>query len=220
MALFVFNWTKRGYIMAVLCLVLLVLAAQHREYFLCEEKHLSSFEKFCVWLGVMEKPKPCPGIEDMYSMAMEMGQASVAVVASSFIPSVLKWTCSLLGSGVRLIKRIPKAIKGSIQLIKGIPRFFKGSLSSAKGIPQSMKGIPKSVKKSAWIIKDRMRFGRRSLGASKKDPPKYKYFFFRNAYNQRKVAMFVREGEKYKEIFVQNPRTKKMECILSYPKEA
>lgn len=43
---------------------------------------------------------------------------------------------------------------------------------------------------------------------------------FRNAYNQRKVAMFVREGEKYKEIFVQNPRTKKMECILSYPKEA
>lgn len=34
MALFVFNWTKRGYIMAVLSLVLLVLAAQHREYFL------------------------------------------------------------------------------------------------------------------------------------------------------------------------------------------
>lgn len=155
-----------------------------------------------------------------WQMAMEMGQASVAVVASSFIPSVLKWTCSLLGSGVRLIKRIPKAIQGSIQLIKGIPRFFKASLSSAKGIPQSMKGIPKSVKKSAWIIKDRMRFGRRSLGASKKDPPIYKYFFFRNAYNQRKVAMFVREGEKYKEIFVQNPRTKKMECILSYPKEA
>lgn len=43
---------------------------------------------------------------------------------------------------------------------------------------------------------------------------------FRNAYNQRKLAMFVRQGEKYKEIFVQNPRTKKMECILSYPKEA
>lgn len=216
MALFVFNWTKREYIMSVLSIVLLVLAAQHREYFFCEEKPLNSFEKFCVWLGVMEKPKPCPGIEDMYSMAMEMGQATVAVVASSFIPSVLKWTCSLLGSAIRLIKRIPKAIQGRLKSVKGIPRFLKGSLPSANKIPLAIRGIPRSAKERFRFIKGHMRF----LKASKKDPTKYKYFFFRNAYDQRKVVMIMREGEKFREIFVQNPRTKKMECVLSYPWEA
>eukprot|EP00105_Crassostrea_gigas_P029887 XP_011451963.1 PREDICTED: uncharacterized protein LOC105345519 [Crassostrea gigas] len=168
----------------------------------------------------MEKPKPCPGIEDMYSMAMEMGQATAAVVASSFVPSVLKGTCSLLGWGIRLIKRIPKAIQGGLQSVKGIPRFLKGSLPSANEIPLAIKGIPKSAKESFRFIKGQMRFGRRSLEASKKDPTKYKYFFFRNAYGQRKLVMIMREGDKFKEIFVQNPRTKKMECVLSYPRES
>ena len=36
-----------------------------------EEKALTSFEKFCVWVGVMEKPTPCPGIEDLYSVSSE-----------------------------------------------------------------------------------------------------------------------------------------------------
>lgn len=87
-------------------------------------------------------------------MAMEMGQATAAVVASSFVPSVLKGTCSLLGWGIRLIKRIPKAIQGGLQSVKGIPRFLKGSLSSAiNGIPLAIKGIPKSAKESFRFIK-------------------------------------------------------------------
>ena len=36
-----------------------------------EEKALTSFEKFCVWVGVMEKPTPCPGIEDFHSVSSE-----------------------------------------------------------------------------------------------------------------------------------------------------
>ena len=36
-----------------------------------EEKALTSFEKFCVWIGVMEKPTPCPGIEDLHAVSSE-----------------------------------------------------------------------------------------------------------------------------------------------------
>lgn len=84
---------------------------------------------------------------------MEMGQATVAVVASSFIPSVLKWTCSLLGSWIRLIKRIPKAIQGRLKSVKGIPRFLKGSLPSANEIPLAIRGIPKSAKERFRFIR-------------------------------------------------------------------
>lgn len=82
-----------------------------------------------------------------------MGQATAAVVASSFVPSVLKGTCSLLGWGIRLIKRIPKAIQGGLQSVKGILRFLKGSLPSANEIPLAIKGIPKSAKESFRFIK-------------------------------------------------------------------
>lgn len=80
-----------------------------------------------------------------------MGQATAAVVASSFVPSVLKGTCSLLGWGI--IKRIPKAIQGGLQSVKGILRFLKGSLPSANEIPLAIKGIPKSAKESFRFIK-------------------------------------------------------------------
>lgn len=82
-----------------------------------------------------------------------MGQATAAVVASSFVPSVLKGTCSLLGWGIRLIKRIPKAIQGGLQSVKGILRFLKGSLPSANEIPLAIKGIPKFAKESFQFIK-------------------------------------------------------------------
>lgn len=82
-----------------------------------------------------------------------MGQATAAVVASSFVPSVLKGTCSLLGWGIRLIKRIPKAIQEGLQSVKGILRFLKGSLPSASEIPLAIKGIPKSAKESFRFIK-------------------------------------------------------------------
>ncbi|XP_061172164.1 uncharacterized protein LOC133181603 [Saccostrea echinata] len=176
MAFFVFNWTKRTYILAVLSLVLLVITAKHKEYFCCEEKPLSSFEKFEVWLGFMEKPKPCPGKEDLYTMAVEMGISAAAVLASATIYKVWDWSKSLMGR--------------TIQIIKG---GFK-------------------------YLKDRVPFGKSTKNPPQEDPPKYKYFFFRNAYEQRKIIMVMREGDVYEEIFVYSPEKKKMECVLSYRK--
>lgn len=43
---------------------------------------------------------------------------------------------------------------------------------------------------------------------------------FRNAYTQRGIFMVLRESEDSNEIFVQNPKTKKMECVLSYPRSS
>ncbi|XP_062601692.1 uncharacterized protein LOC134263377 [Saccostrea cucullata] len=113
MAFFVFNWTKRTYILAVLSLVLLVITTKHKEYFYCEEKPLSSFEKFAIWLGFMEKPKPCPGKEDLYTMAVEMSVSAAAVIASTAIPRLLNWSLSLMG-------RAAQAIKGGFKYLKGI----------------------------------------------------------------------------------------------------
>nr|XP_022331854.1 uncharacterized protein LOC111129683 [Crassostrea virginica] len=135
MAQFVLNWTKRGYILTALCLILLVLTVKHQEFFLCKEKTLSTFERFCVMLGVMEKPKPCPGIDDLYSMAIEMGMATVGVLASSLLlPAVWGWTRSLLGSGVR-------AVHGTALCVKGIAKSVKKSVQSiGRGISNSVKG--------------------------------------------------------------------------------
>ena len=46
----------------------------------------------------------------------------------------------------------------------------------------------------------------------------FHYFSFRNAHGQRGIIMILRESQKYSELFVHNPKTKKMECVLSYPK--
>ena len=41
-----------------------------------EEKALTFFEKFCSWVGGMEKPTPCPGIEDLYSVSSEKNKST------------------------------------------------------------------------------------------------------------------------------------------------
>ncbi|XP_078316391.1 uncharacterized protein LOC111129682 [Crassostrea virginica] len=203
MAQFVLNWTKRGYILTALCLILLVLTVKHQEFFLCKEKTLSTFERFCVWLGVMEKPKPCPGIDDLYSMAIEMGMATVGVLASSLLlPAVWGWTRSLLGSAVR-------AVHGTALCVKGIAKSVKKSVQSiGRGISNSVKGGFQSLCERARLRKC----------ATEEKKAECNYFFFRNAHGQRGIIMILRESQKYSEIFVQNPKTKKMECVLSYPK--
>ena len=52
-------------------------------------------------------------------MAMEMGLASVGVLASSLVlPALWAWTRSLLGSGIR-------AVHGTVQCVKGIAQAVK-----------------------------------------------------------------------------------------------
>ena len=41
------------------------------KYICSKEKPLSTFERFGVWLGVLEKPKPCPGVDDLYAVSQE-----------------------------------------------------------------------------------------------------------------------------------------------------
>ncbi|XP_022320805.1 uncharacterized protein LOC111123020 [Crassostrea virginica] len=203
MAQFVLKCTKREYILTALCLILLVLTVKHQEFFLCKEKPLSTFERFCVWLGVLEKPKPCPGVDDLYAMAMEMGLASVGVLASSLVLSALwGWTRSLPGSGIR-------AVHATVKCVKGIAPEVKLSVQNIG------KGISKSVKGGLQFLSERVRFRK---SAVEKKKTECKYFFFHNAHAQRGIIMILREYEEYNEISVQNPNTKKMECVLSYPK--
>lgn len=41
------------------------------KYIYSKEKPLSPLERFGVWLGVLEKPKPCPGVDDLYAVSQE-----------------------------------------------------------------------------------------------------------------------------------------------------
>ena len=68
-------------------------------------------------------------------MAIEMGMATVGVLASSLLlPAVWGWTRSLLGSAVR-------AVHGTALCVKGIAKSVKKSVQSiARGISNSVKG--------------------------------------------------------------------------------
>ncbi|XP_061187880.1 uncharacterized protein LOC133195915 [Saccostrea echinata] len=176
MAFFVFNWTKREYILTLLALVMLVVTVKHKEYFCCEEKPISTFEKFGIWLGFVGEPKPCPGQEDLYNMAVEMGVSSVAILACTAISKMWYWSTSLFG-------RLTQAVKGGFR----------------------------------YLI-DRVPFKKATTDTCQVTPPNYKYFFFRNAYEQRKIIMVMREGNLREEIFVFSPERRKMECVLSYNK--
>ncbi|XP_062602189.1 uncharacterized protein LOC134263836 [Saccostrea cucullata] len=198
MAFYVFNWTKREYILAVLSLVLLVITAKHQEYFCCKEKPLSNFEKFGIWLGLVEEPKPCPGEEELISMAIEMGVASAAVLASTGIPKLWNWSKMGVASAAALAST-------------GISELWNRSTSILGHVGQA-------VKRGFQYLKDRVPFRKATNHNPDESPPKYKYFFFRNAYEQRKILMVAREGEVYEQIFVYSPEKKKMECVMCYPK--
>ena len=70
-----------------------------------------------------------------FQMAIEMGMATVGVLASSLLlPAVWGWTRSLLGSGVR-------AVHGTALCVKGIAQSVKKSVQSiGRGISNSVKG--------------------------------------------------------------------------------
>ncbi|XP_061182319.1 uncharacterized protein LOC133190643 [Saccostrea echinata] len=170
MAFFVFNWTKREYILTVLALVMLVITVKHRE------KAISTYEKFGIWLGFVEEPKPCPEQEDLYNMAVEMGVSSVAILACTAISKMWYWSTSLFG-------RLTQTMKGGFQ----------------------------------YLI-DRVPFKKATTDTCRVTSSNYKYFFFRNANEQRKIIMVMREGDLREEIFVFSPEKKKMECVLSYNK--
>ncbi|XP_022314096.2 uncharacterized protein LOC111118775 [Crassostrea virginica] len=132
-------------------------------------------------------------------MAMEMGSACMAAVGTSLLPSLWGWTRTILGAGIGVLKGIAQTVKRCAQSLGGrISSFVTGSVQFMKGLS----GFARSSRRAT----------------SEKFPPEYKYFFFRNAYEQRGIIMFMREGEKRCEIFVQDSPTKKMECVFSFPK--
>ena len=75
-------------------------------------------------------------------MAMEMGVASVGVLASSLVLPVLwGWTRSLPGSGIRAVHRTVQCVKGIAQAVKkSVQNIGKGISKSVKGSIQFLSG--------------------------------------------------------------------------------
>lgn len=76
-------------------------------------------------------------------MAMEMGLASVGVLASSLVlPALWDWTRSLLGSGIRAVHRTVQCVKGIAQAVKiSVQNIGKGISKSVKGSLQFLSGM-------------------------------------------------------------------------------
>ncbi|XP_061162433.1 uncharacterized protein LOC133171660 [Saccostrea echinata] len=199
MAYFVFSWKKRDYIMTVLSLIMLVLTVKHQEFFLCREVSLNRIERFALWLGVLEEPKPCPGIEDLHTMVMEMGVSTLAVLASTAAPKLLNWTKSVICHAVQ-------AMKDSIRYIKDriFPRKFELNATPQKS--ESKLPREKFIQESA-------------PKALEEDRPKYKYYFFRKAYEMKRIILFIKKGERCEEVFAYSPKTKKFVLKSFYPKQ-
>ncbi|XP_062571371.1 uncharacterized protein LOC134233423 [Saccostrea cucullata] len=200
MAYFVFNWNKRDYITTVLSLILLVLTVKHQEFFLCREVSLNRIEKFGLWLGVLEEPKPCPGIEDLHTMAMEMGISTLAVLASTVAPKVMTWTKSVICQAVQGMKNGIWYIKDRI-----FPRKPEHNVTPQKSGPRLPPEtfLPKTTTPKA-------------LG---EDRPEYKYYFFRKAYEMKRIILFIKKGDRCEEVFAYSPRTKKFVLKSFYPKQ-
>ena len=75
-------------------------------------------------------------------MAIEMGMATVGVLASSLLlPAVWGWTRSLLGSGVRAVHDTALCVKGiAMSVKKSVQSIGRGISDSVKGGLQSLCG--------------------------------------------------------------------------------
>ncbi|XP_048760856.2 uncharacterized protein LOC125670006 [Ostrea edulis] len=66
----------------------------------------------------MEKLAPCPGTEEMYSMAVEMGILSMTIIVCTALPAVLKATKSSITSFIFILKKGLSQMKEFIQYRK------------------------------------------------------------------------------------------------------
>ncbi|XP_078338813.1 uncharacterized protein LOC144626996 [Crassostrea virginica] len=238
MAFFVFNWTKREYILTLLSLILLVITVNHQEFFLCRETSLNRLEKFGAYLGVLDQPEPCPGIEDLHKMALEIGVSTLAVLGSSVVfPKLWKWTKAALHYGVQSLKNGLNYMKGRWYGTESFPGSFDpdgtGSVGPARATdtdPSAMDGDPPDIYSDpsandpdppAMDLDPPADFCT-SAAVPPDVPdggPNSNFYFLRKAYEKKRVILFVKKGRDHHEVFAYNPVTKRFVLKSYFPSQ-
>uniref|UniRef100_A0A8W8JPY9 Uncharacterized protein n=1 Tax=Magallana gigas TaxID=29159 RepID=A0A8W8JPY9_MAGGI len=148
---------------------------------------LNRVEKFGVWLGVMDKPEPCPGTEDLHSMALQVGASTLVVIGTTHVvPWLWRRVKSMIGHGVKRVKDGLQCVKDCWYQAWHIPG---DTADDERGVFESTKD-----------------------GSSKSQ-----YQILHKVYERKRVILFVKQNEDYTQIFAYSPVTKKSVLKSYFP---
>lgn len=193
-----------------------------------------------MWLGVMDKPEPCPGTEDLHSLALELGASTIGVIGATYVvPWLWKRVKSLIGQGVKRVKDGLQCVKDCWYHAWHIPADTADDESDDEYYsPASLSDIVRASDRDP--TEDRDPPGDRSptpvigstssidfpshadiaecgFESTKNGSSKSQYQILHKVYERKRVILFVKQNEDYTQIFAYSPVTKKSVLKSYFP---